>query len=381
MSKIAKAFVGADIHDGKILHKGRCLVVDGAGYVSLSKPEDLPEGCPKEDLGGGFITPGFVDLQVNGGGGVMFNDDQSLNALRIIAEAHARTGTAAILPTLITDTPKRTSAAIDAVEQAIAEKVDGIAGIHLEGPHLSVARKGAHDPNLIRAMDGDDLALLLDAADRIANVMVTVAPESTSNAQIAEMKAAGIIVSLGHTNADYATCHSAFDAGASCVTHLFNAMSQLGNREPGLVGATLEREGIYAGLIADGVHVHPSSIRLALAAKPKSERIFLVTDAMATAGSSIQSFSINGRDVYRKDGRLTLADGTLAGADLELTRAVSVMVDTVGEDISSAIKRATSTPTELLKDRIDLGRLGPRIDCIFHLSQFTQNPKRLSLVA
>ena len=381
MSKIAKAFVGADIHDGKILHKGRCLVVDGAGYVSLSKPEDLPEGCPKEDLGGGFITPGFVDLQVNGGGGVMFNDDQSLNALRIIAEAHARTGTAAILPTLITDTPKRTSAAIDAVEQAIAEKVDGIAGIHLEGPHLSVARKGAHDPNLIRAMDGDDLALLLDAADRIANVMVTVAPESTSNAQIAEMKAAGIIVSLGHTNADYATCHSAFDAGASCVTHLFNAMSQLGNREPGLVGATLEREGIYAGLIADGVHVHPSSIRLALAAKPKSERIFLVTDAMATAGSSIQSFSINGRDVYRKDGRLTLADGTLAGADLELTRAVSVMVDTVGEDISSAIKRATSTPTELLKDRIDLGRLGPRKDCIFHLSQFTQNPKRLSLVA
>lgn len=381
MSKIAKAFVGADIHDGKILHKGRCLVVDGAGHVSLSKPEDLPEGCPKEDLGGGFITPGFVDLQVNGGGGVMFNDDQSLNALRIIAEAHARTGTAAILPTLITDTPKRTSAAIDAVEQAIAEKVDGIAGIHLEGPHLSVARKGAHDPNLIRAMDGDDLALLLDAADRIANVMVTVAPESTSNAQIAEMKAAGIIVSLGHTNADYATCHSAFDAGASCVTHLFNAMSQLGNREPGLVGATLEREEIYAGLIADGVHVHPSSIRLALAAKPKSERIFLVTDAMATAGSSIQSFSINGRDVYRKDGRLTLADGTLAGADLELTRAVSVMVDTVGEDISSAIKRATSTPTELLKDRIDLGRLGPRKDCIFHLSQFTQNPKRLSLVA
>ena len=257
MSKIAKAFVGADIHDGKILHKGRCLVVDGAGHVSLSKPEDLPEGCPKEDLGGGFITPGFVDLQVNGGGGVMFNDDQSLNALRIIAEAHARTGTTAILPTLITDTPKRTSAAIDAVEQAIAEKVDGISGIHLEGPHLSVARKGAHDPNLIRAMDGDDLALLLDAADRIANVMVTVAPESTSNAQIAEMKAAGIIVSLGHTNADYATCHSAFDAGASCVTHLFNAMSQLGNREPGLVGATLEREEIYAGLIADSVHVHP----------------------------------------------------------------------------------------------------------------------------
>ena len=381
MSMIVKAFIGADIHDGKILHKGQCLVVDHTRQVSLSKPEDLPEGCPKVDLGGGLITPGFVDLQVNGGGGVMFNDDQSLNALRIIAEAHASTGTSAILPTLITDTPKRTRAAIDAVEQAIAKKVDGITGIHLEGPHLSIARKGALDPNLIRAMDNDDLALLLDAADRIANVMVTVAPESTSNAQIAEMKAAGITVSLGHTNADYTTCHGAFDAGACGVTHLFNAMSQLGNREPGLVGATLEREDIYAGLIADGIHVHTSSIRLALAAKPKSERIFLGTDAMATAGSSIESFSLNGRDVSRKNRRLTLADGTLAGADLEMTRAVSVMVDAVGEEISTAIKRATSTPTELLRDRQDLGRLGPRIDCIFHLSQFTMNPKRLSLVA
>ena len=378
---IVKAFTGADIHDGETLHKDQCLVVDSTGQVSLSKPEDLPESCRKEDLGGGIITPGFVDLQVNGGGGVMFNDDQSVNALRIISNAHARTGTAAILPTLITDTPERTRAAINAVEQAIVEKIDGIAGIHLEGPHLSIARKGAHDPKLIRAMDNDDLALLLDAADRIENVMVTVAPENTSNAQIAEMAAAGITVSLGHTDADYATCHSAFDAGAKCVTHLFNAMSQLGNREPGLVGATLERENVYAGLIADGVHVHPATIRAALAAKPKSERIFLVTDAMATAGSSIDSFSLNGRDVFRKNERLMLAEGTLAGADLEITRALSTMVEAVGEDVSTAIKRATSTPTELLRNRLGLGQLGPRIENVLHLGQFTMSPNRLSLTA
>ena len=378
---IVKAFTGADIHDGETLHKDQCLVVDSTGQVSLSKPEDLPESCRKEDLGGGIITPGFVDLQVNGGGGVMFNDDQSVNALRIISNAHARTGTAAILPTLITDTPERTRAAINAVEQAIVEKIDGIAGIHLEGPHLSIARKGAHDPKLIRAMDNDDLALLLDAADRIENVMVTVAPENTSNAQIAEMAAAGITVSLGHTDADYATCHSAFDAGAKCVTHLFNAMSQLGNREPGLVGATLERENVYAGLIADGVHVHPATIRAALAAKPKSERIFLVTDAMATAGSSIDSFSLNGRDVFRKNERLMLAEGTLAGADLEITRALSTMVEAVGEDVSTAIKRATSTPTELLRNRLGLGQLGPHIENVLHLGQFTMSPNRLSLTA
>ena len=381
MSMIVKAFTGADIHDGETLHKDQCLVVDSTGQVSLSKPEDLPESCRKEDLGGGIITPGFVDLQVNGGGGVMFNDDQSVNALRIISNAHARTGTAAILPTLITDTPERTRAAINAVEQAIVEKIDGIAGIHLEGPHLSIARKGAHDPKLIRAMDNDDLALLLDAADRIENVMVTVAPENTSNAQIAEMAAAGITVSLGHTDADYTTCHSAFDAGARCVTHLFNAMSQLGNREPGLVGATLERENVYAGLIADGVHVHPATIRAALAAKPKSERIFLVTDAMATAGSSIDCFSLNGRDVFRKNERLMLAEGTLAGADLEITRALSTMVEAVGEDVSTAIKRATSTPTELLRNRLGLGQLGPRIENVLHLGQFTMSPNRLSLTA
>jgi N-acetylglucosamine-6-phosphate deacetylase len=357
MSDIVKAYVGANIHDGITLHKDHALVVGKDGGLRVAARQAVPAGCPAEDLKTGLIMPGFVDLQVNGGGGVMFNDDQSVVTLRTIAKAHATTGTLALLPTLITDTPARTSAAIDAVEQAIAEGVDGIAGIHLEGPHLSVARKGAHDPTLIRQMSDDDLALLLEAADRLQNVMVTVAPENTSAAQITAMAEAGIVVSLGHTDADAATCHARFNAGARCVTHLFNAMSQMGNREPGLVGATLEREEIYAGLIADAVHVHPAMIRIALAAKPHSDRVFLVTDAMAAAGSDIQNFMLNGREVFRKDGRLTLEDETLAGADLSMPQALSVMVNTAHDAVTKAVARATSTPASLLRDATGLGRL------------------------
>ncbi|WP_298969233.1 N-acetylglucosamine-6-phosphate deacetylase [uncultured Roseobacter sp.] len=357
MNGIAKAFVGAKIHDGQTLYDNHALVVDRGGALSTCPRDSLPQDCPTEHLSGGIITPGFVDLQVNGGGGVMFNDHQTVDALNTIAEAHSTTGAIALLPTLITDTPERTSAAIDAVEQSIAQKVKGIIGIHLEGPHLSVARKGAHDPNLIRAMTHEDMSLLLDAADRLANVMVTVAPESTSCAQIKELSNAGIVVSLGHTNADYATCMHAFDAGARCVTHLFNAMSQIGNREPGLVGATLSRDDVYAGLIADGIHVHPAAIRIALAASKNSNGVFLVSDAMATAGSDIKKFSLNGRDVFRKDHRLTLEDGTLAGADLDLPRAISVMIAQAGESEEQAVRRATSAPTSLLRDPGALGQL------------------------
>lgn len=379
MSGINKAFVGAKIHDGEALYENHAFVVGSDQALSVRPRDSLPQGCPIEQLQGGIITPGFVDLQVNGGGGVMFNDDQSVATLRIIAEAHATTGTTALLPTLITDTATRTRAAITAVEQAIAQKVDGIVGIHLEGPHLSVARKGAHDPDLIRTMTDEDLSILLDAADRLANVMVTVAPESSSCAQIKAMADAGIVVSLGHTDADFATCMRAFDAGARCVTHLFNAMSQMGNREPGLVGATLSRDDVHAGLIADGIHVHPASIRVALAASGPSERIFLVSDAMATAGSDITQFSINGREVFRKNHRLTLADGVLAGADLEVPRAISIMIGQVGDTVAKAVRRATSTPAALLREAGHFGRLKHGLSSVVYLTDDFSTNKRLNL--
>ncbi|MBT8414861.1 MAG: N-acetylglucosamine-6-phosphate deacetylase [Boseongicola sp.] len=357
MSKPRKAFVGAQIHDGRSLLDDHALVCNTSGLFSIEPAGCVPDGCPVEHLSGGLITPGFVDLQVNGGGGVMFNDDQSVATLQKIAAAHASTGTSAFLPTLITDTPERTRAAIDAVEQAIAQNIEGVVGIHLEGPHLSVARKGAHDPTLIRAMNDDDLQVVLHAAERLANVMVTVAPESTTPAQISAMAQAGIVVSLGHTDADAVACHAAFDAGARCATHLFNAMSQLQSREPGLVGATLSRDDVFAGLIADAIHVHPTTIAIALSAKPRSDRVFLVTDAMACAGSDLQNFQLNGRQIFRKDGRLTLEDGTLAGADLEIPRALDVMTTLVGDALSRAVERATATPAELLRDNAGLGVL------------------------
>ena len=377
MSSIAKAYVGARIHDGVSIHNDHALAIHADGSRSLITRRDVPDDCLLENLPGGIIAPGYVDLQVNGGGGVMFNDDQSVDTLRTIAEAHASIGTAALLPTLITDTADRTKSAIAAVKQAISEQVVGIVGIHLEGPHLSVARKGAHDPALIRPMTDADLAIVLDAADSLPNVMMTVAPESATNAQIRQMSDAGVIVSLGHTDADFDTCMAAFDAGASCVTHLFNAMSQLGNREPGLVGATLARGDIHAGLIADAIHVHPAVIRIALAAAQNNARLMLVTDAMATAGSHIDDFILNDRKVIRQDHRLTLQDGTLAGADLEMTRALSVMVNKAGDDVSDAIRRATATPRALLRG---FGQSNPLLDrglFVHHLTDDLSGLKRL----
>ena len=370
MSSIAKAYVGARIHDGVSIHNDHALAIHADGSRSLIARRDVPDDCLLENLRGGIIAPGYVDLQVNGGGGVMFNDDQSVDTLRTIAEAHASIGTAALLPTLITDTADRTKSAITAVKQAISEQVAGIVGIHLEGPHLSAARKGAHDPALIRPMTDADLAIVLDAAESLPNVMMTVAPESATNAQIRQMSDAGVIVSLGHTDADFDTCMAAFDAGASCVTHLFNAMSQLGNREPGLVGATLARGDIHAGLIADAIHVHPAVIRITLAAAQNNARIMLVTDAMATAGSQINDFVLNGRKVIRQDHRLTLQDGTLAGADLEMTRALAVMVNKTGDDVSDAIRRATATPRALLRG---FGQCSPLLDRAFFVHHLTDD--------
>ena len=295
-----------------------------------------------------------------------------------IATAHATCGTAALLPTLITDNFARTAAAIDAVEAAINLGVAGIIGIHLEGPHLSVARKGAHDPSLIRPMEQVDLDLLLSAASRIPNVMVTVAPESTTMTQISQLVEGGLTVSLGHTNANFETCIAAFDAGARCVTHLFNAMSQLNNREPGLVGAAFVRDDVHASMIADGIHVHPAAIKTAIDAK--GHNIFLISDSMSTAGSSIGGFVLNGRWVDRDNGRLTLEDGTLAGADLDLTRAINVIQQDAGETASMAITRATRTPTELLKEKGQWGTLGAGVDTLMYIDNAMLGVKPLLTV-
>jgi N-acetylglucosamine-6-phosphate deacetylase len=232
---------------------------------------------------------------------------------------------------------------VEAGVAAAAAAVPGFLGLHLEGPHLDPRRKGAHDPRLIRPMQDADLALLTDAARRLPVLIVTVAPASVTPAQISALAAAGAVVSLGHSDAGAAEAEAAFAAGARMVTHLFNAMSQLGNREPGLVGAALDAEGVRAGLIADGIHVAPISMRLALAAKRGADGIFLVTDAMAVAGTDLDGFTLNGRQILRRDGRLTLADGTLAGADLDFATSIRVLVRT-GATLAQALRMATAAP-------------------------------------
>jgi len=351
-------YLGAEVFDGEGLAPGGLLVEDGH-VAAVLRPEEPARGAAVVDLGGGLVAPGFVDIQVNGGGGVMFNDAPEVATLRRMADAHARLGTLTILPTLITDTPEVTRAAIAAVAQAVAEGLPGIAGLHLEGPHLSLARKGAHDPDLIRPMGGDDLRFLLDAARSVPRLLLTIAPESVDKEQISALSDAGVIVSLGHTDAGFATCRAAFDAGARVATHLFNAMSPLGNREPGLVGAVLASGAVSAGIIADGIHVHPASLRVALAAKAGPGSLFLVTDAMAPAGTDMRSFRLNGREILRENGRLTLADGTLAGADLDMTRALRVITRDAGLALDRALAMATSVPARVagLGDRS--GALAP----------------------
>lgn len=344
MTQSSFTFHGGPIFDGTIFHTGYALRMEGGVVTALGPEAEVPAVGEAVDLNGDILSPGYIDLQVNGGDGVMFNDDPSVDTLARMAAAHRRLGTAAILPTLITDTPAHSRAAIEAVAGAVAAGVAGIAGLHLEGPHLSVARKGAHDPSLIRPMGDDDLATLVDAAARLPLLMMTVAPENVTPDQVATLAEAGVLVSLGHTDSDYATCLAYEAAGARVVTHLFNAMRQLANREPGVVGAALDRGGLSAGLIADGIHVHPAAMRAAFAAKRGPGEIFLVTDAMAPAGTGIVSFELNGRTITREDGRLTLADGTLAGADLTLTRAVRVLVEEVGLPLDEALRRATSGP-------------------------------------
>jgi N-acetylglucosamine-6-phosphate deacetylase len=231
----------------------------------------------------------------------------------------------------------------------------GFLGLHLEGPHLDPRRKGAHDPRLIRPMTGADLSRLLGAAEKLPALMVTLAPSSVSPDQVAALSAAGVIVSIGHSDCTGAEAQSLIAAGARCATHLFNAMSQIANREPGLAGTALTR-GIACGLIADGIHVHPDVMRLALAAKP--EGIFLVSDCMAAAGTDQTEFRLGGRRILRRDGRLTLEDGTLAGADLTLPRALQVLTGPVGLAPERAFAMASRIPADLIA-RPDLGRITP----------------------
>ena len=351
------AITGARIFDGDLWHEHKALVVEGGKIAAIASLREIPADARIVAMEGLSLVPGFVDLQVNGGGGVLLNEQRDVEGIRTICAAHARFGTTALLPTLITDTPDVTAEAIAAGLAARAAGVPGFLGLHLEGPHLSVARKGAHDPALIRPMEEADLERTAAARKGLEVLLTTLAPENATNEQISRLTAAGVTVSLGHSDSGYATATAAVQAGAHVVTHLFNAMSQLGNREPGMVGATLDLGHVSAGLIADGFHVHPAAIRAALRAKRGPGRIFLVTDAMSPIGTDMTRFFLNGREIFREGGRLTLADGTLAGADIDMASCVRYMRDSVGIELEEALRMASLYPAEAIGMTGRKGRL------------------------
>ncbi len=358
------AYSGARIFDGDTWHNDAALVVDG-GYVQSIGP--APAGAEIVALDGGILAPGLIDLQVNGGGGHLVGPSTTVDDLHLICSTHAQFGVTGLLPTLITDTAEVTDAVLAAGAGAARQAVPGFLGLHLEGPHLALSRKGAHDPALIRAMEEADLVRLERARAALPHLLVTVATESVTPEQIARLTRAGIVVSLGHTDASFAAVSAAVQAGASMATHLFNAMSQVGNREPGLVGSALHHGAMSAGLIADGIHIHPATLALALRAKQGPGRLFLVSDSMSQAGTDLQSFTLNGRTIHRRDGALRLDDGTLAGADLTLDAAIRYVHRDLGLDLGDALRMASRYPAEAIGSNRGRLAVGSRSD-IVHLS-------------
>jgi N-acetylglucosamine-6-phosphate deacetylase len=307
------------------------------------------------DLDGGWLVPGFIDVQVNGGGGVLFNDTPDVQAIAQIGAAHAQYGTTAFLPTLISGTLDVIERALDAVDAAIEQGVPGVIGIHVEGPFLNADRKGIHNAENFRALDEGALALL--TRRRRGVVMVTLAPERNDVEAIRALTKAGVIVSIGHSNATYAEARSAIDAGATGVTHLYNAMSPLHHREPGLVGAAMEDGSLYCGLIIDGAHVHPAALRIAFAARPR-DRFMLVTDAMPTVGSATKAFVLNGEQITVQNGVCVNAAGTLAGCDLDMAQAVR-NTHALGISMAETLAMASANPAAFLGLSDRFGALAP----------------------
>lgn len=349
------AYTAKRVFDGEAVHENAAVLVAGGRISGIVPASETPAGFAVEDLGTGLLSPGLVDLQVNGGGGLMLGDARTVDDLAAICAAHVPLGTTAMTPTLITDTPEATRRIVSLGVEAAAKGVPAFHGLHLEGPHLSVQRKGAHDADLIRPMTAEDLSFYLEAAQVLPSLMITIAPETVAPEQVKALREGGVHVSLGHTGAGYDTCKTAAEAGATCVTHLFNAMSPLQHREPGLVGAALDLGAFNAGLIADGIHVDPVAIRIAMKSKRGPGQIFLVTDAMSQTGTNVRSFTLGGRAIFRENGMLCLADGTLAGADIDLPASMRFLCDVVGVDRRTALTMATSRPADVI--RLPVGRL------------------------
>jgi N-acetylglucosamine-6-phosphate deacetylase len=347
----ARVLTDAGFAAGKIV-----LIKDGRIEGFRDETDPCPVGYAQRDLAGAMLLPGFIDVQVNGGGGVLFNDEPGIESIRAIGAAHRRFGTTGFLPTLISDDLHVVARAIGAVQAAIEAGVPGVLGIHIEGPFLNVKRKGVHDAAKLRELDETALKLLTSL--RGGKTLITLAPEMTTPRIIRALVDAGIIVSAGHSNATYAQVREALDNGLTGFTHLFNAMSQLTGREPGVVGAALDDAASWCGLIVDGHHVDPVVLRIAMRSKVL-ERFMLVTDAMPSVGIDGESFMLQGRRITVRDGKCVDEDGTLAGSHLNMIEAVTNAVRMLEIDLPLAARMASGHPAEFVGLDRELGRIAP----------------------
>ena len=333
------------VFDGHSWRNGAAVLIRDGLIVGVGTRAEVRPDCPQTRLPAGvFLAPGFIDLQVNGGGGILLNDQPTADGMRAIVRAHRRYGTTACLPTLITDTREKMRAAI-AAAGSIAGK-DGVLGLHLEGPYISPRRPGVHRSDRIASPGPGDLESLCDLA-AAGSSLVTLAPECVPAGFVRTLVSSGVRVSIGHSEATATVVMQAIEDGATGVTHLFNAMPPMSAREPGIIGAALAERRLTAGLIVDGFHVDPLSVRAAFAAKG-SDRIALVTDAMPTVGASLERFELVGRNIRLTDGRLTTEEGTLAGAHLDMASAVRNAVRLVNVPLEDALRAASLTPARFL---------------------------------
>lgn len=331
------------------------LVADGriAGIVPVGH---IPAGTPVHDLHGQMLVPGFIDIQVNGGGGVLFNDSPTVEAIAAIGAAHRPYGTTGFLPTLISDDLDIVRRGVAAVDAAIAAGVPGVLGIHIEGPFINPARKGVHDEARIRTLDEEGFAAITGL--KHGKTLVTLAPECTTPAMIERLVDAGVIVAAGHTDGSWAELSAALDHGVTGFTHLYNAMSPLSAREPGAVGAALDDARAWCGLIADGRHVDPVTMRVALRCKAP-EKLMLVTDAMPSVGMADKHFILQGQEIEVVDGVCVNVDGRLAGSDLDMARAVRNATEMLSIDLETAIYMASASPAAFLGLDHRTGRIAP----------------------
>jgi N-acetylglucosamine-6-phosphate deacetylase len=332
-----------------LLEDGRILDIVTAAHARCRSAE-------RYDLGGQLLLPGFIDSQVNGGGGVLFNDAPSVAAIRVIGAAHRRFGTTGFLPTLISADLDIVVRAIEAVRGAMDAGVPGVLGIHIEGPFLNAARKGVHDQAKLRELDPSALGLLTSL--RSGRTLVTLAPEVTTGEIIGQLVAAGVVVSAGHTNATYAEMRVALAHGLTGFTHLFNAMSQLTGREPGAVGAALDDPASWCGIIVDGHHTDPVVLRIALKCKPH-DRFMLVTDAMPSVGTTDGSFVLQGRRISVQGHACLDEDGRLAGSNIDMASSVRNAVAMLGVSLPEAVRMASQWPANFLGLGHEYGRIAP----------------------